>query len=151
MAHGIVKSHGGTITVASDVGKGSEFTVYLPRVSGEVAEARESRAPLPKGTERILFVDDEDIQVRAMAKLLEHLGYRAMCFTDAAEALEAFRTEPGAFDLAIMDQTMPRLSGGELAGSSSGSSPACPSSFAPATARRSTSARSWRWGYGRSS
>jgi CheY-like chemotaxis protein len=115
MVHGIVKSHGGAITVASDVGKGSEFTVYLPRVSGKVAEARESRAPLPKGTERILFVDDEDMQVRAMTKLLEHLGYRVQCFTDAAEALEAFRTEPGAFDLAIMDQTMPRLSGGELA------------------------------------
>ncbi len=115
MVHGIVKSHGGAITVASNVGKGSEFTVYLPRVSGEVAEARESRAPLPKGTERILFVDDEDIQVRAMTKLLEHLGYRVLGFTDAVEALEAFRTEPGAFDLAIMDQTMPRLSGGELA------------------------------------
>lgn len=44
-----------------------------------------------------------------MTKLLEHLGYRVLGFTDAAEALDAFRTEPGAFDLAIMDQTIPRL------------------------------------------
>jgi CheY-like chemotaxis protein len=50
-----------------------------------------------------------------MTRLLEHLGYRVLGFTDAAKALEAFRTEPGAFDLAIMDQAMPRLSGGELA------------------------------------
>jgi len=115
MVHGIVKSHGGAITVSSDVGRGSEFTVYLPHAPGEAAVERESRAPLPKGTERILFVDDEDMQVRAMTKLLEHLGYHVLGFTDAAEALEKFRAEPGAFDLAIMDQTMPRLSGGELA------------------------------------
>jgi CheY-like chemotaxis protein len=60
-------------------------------------------------------VDDEGIQVRAMNKLLEHLGYRVVGLADAAEALELFRRQPGAFDLAIMDQTMPRLSGGELA------------------------------------
>lgn len=116
VAHGIVKSHGGAIAVSSEVGKGTHFTVYLPRVAGEAVTAEEDPGPFPKGTERILFVDDEDIQVRAMTKLLEHLGYRVVGKTDALEALELFRTDPGGFDLAIMDQSMPRLSGGELAG-----------------------------------
>jgi PAS domain S-box-containing protein len=115
VVHGIVKSHGGAINVESDIGKGTVFTIYLPRVSGEAATVKESREPYPKGTERVLFVDDEDIQVRAMNKLLEHLGYRVLGLTDAEEALETFRRQPDAFDLVIMDQTMPRLSGGELA------------------------------------
>ncbi|MCX6567499.1 MAG: PAS domain S-box protein [Candidatus Aminicenantes bacterium] len=115
VVHGIVKSHGGAITAVSDIGKGTIFTIYLPRVSGAAATVKESREPYPKGTERILFVDDENIQVRAMHKLLEHLGYSVVGLTDSVEALETFRRLPGAFDLAIMDQTMPRLSGGELA------------------------------------
>jgi CheY-like chemotaxis protein len=115
VVHGIVKSHGGAISVSSELGKGAAFTIYLPRVTGRVAAAKETQEPLPRGSERILFVDDEGIQVRAMNKLLEHLGYRVVGLADAAEALELFRRQPGAFDLAIMDQTMPRLSGGELA------------------------------------
>jgi PAS domain S-box-containing protein len=115
VVHGIVKSHGGAINAASDIDKGTVFTIYLPRVSGVAETVKESREPYPKGTERILFVDDEDIQVRAMNKLLEHLGYRVVGLTDACKALEMFRRHPGAIDLAIMDQTMPRLSGGELA------------------------------------
>jgi CheY-like chemotaxis protein len=77
--------------------------------------AEPGRGAYPRGTERILFVDDEDIQVRAMTKLLGHLGYAVKGMTDAQEALEVFRSQPDAFDLAIMDQTMPRLTGGELA------------------------------------
>jgi CheY-like chemotaxis protein len=75
----------------------------------------DSPEPGPRGTERILFVDDEEMQVRAMTKLLEHLGYRVVGLTDAVEALEEFRKEPEAFDLAIMDQTMPRLEGDRMA------------------------------------
>ncbi|MEN6560305.1 MAG: PAS domain S-box protein [Acidobacteriota bacterium] len=116
VVHGVVKGHGGAISVSSEVGKGTTFTVYLPRVAGEAARTEESPEPFAKGTERILFVDDEDIQVRAMTKLLEHLGYRVVGLTDAVEALELVRKDPGAFDLVIMDQTMPRLSGGEMAG-----------------------------------
>ena len=115
VVHGIVKSHSGAIAVTSEVGKGTEFVVYLPRVSGEAAKTEEGRGPYPKGTERVIFVDDEDIQVRAMTKLLEHLGYRVTGLTDAVAALETFRKDPDAFDLVIMDQTMPRLTGGELA------------------------------------
>jgi PAS domain S-box-containing protein len=116
VVHGIVKSHGGAIFVSSEVGQGTNFTIYLPRVAGEAVKTEESREPFTKGTERVLFVDDEDIQVRAMTKLLEHLGYRVVGLTDAVKALELVREDPEAFDLVIMDQTMPKLSGGELAG-----------------------------------
>jgi two-component system cell cycle sensor histidine kinase/response regulator CckA len=115
VVHGIIKSHGGAVSVSSDIGKGTAFSIYLPRVTEPAEAVKETREPYLKGTERILFVDDEDIQVRAMNKLLEHLGYRVVGLTDAREALETFLRQPGAFDLAIMDQTMPHLSGGELA------------------------------------
>ena len=115
VVHGVIKSHGGAITVSSELGKGTEFTIYLPSITEEADRVEERRDPYPKGTERILFVDDEDIQVRSMTKLLEYLGYTVSGMTDPLAALEIFREKPGEFDVVIMDQTMPRMTGGELA------------------------------------
>ena len=115
VVHGIVKSHRGAISLRTEPGKGTEFTIFLPRIVGPRPAAEKGGGPYPKGTENILFVDDEDIQVRAMTRLLEHLGYRVVGLTNSRAALEAFRREPGAFDLAIMDQTMPDMSGADLA------------------------------------
>ncbi|MGZ7065698.1 MAG: hybrid sensor histidine kinase/response regulator, partial [Candidatus Aminicenantales bacterium] len=115
VVHGIVKGHGGAISLSSELGKGTEFAVYLPRVTGIRQAEKETTAPYPTGTERILFVDDEVMQVRAMSKLLEHLGYRAVGLTDPRQALEVFRRHPRAFDVLITDQTMPNMSGIELA------------------------------------
>jgi PAS domain S-box-containing protein len=115
VVHGIVKSHDGAITVASEVGKGTTFTIYLPRIVGAPAAVPEPPQTFAMGTERVLFVDDEEMQVRAMDNLLQHLGYKVVGLTNPRDALELFRHDPGAFDLAIMDQSMPQMLGVELA------------------------------------
>ena len=115
MAHGIVKSYDGDITVESEQGKGTTFNVYLPRIEADVSPVEEPSVPLPKGTERILFVDDEKGAVDAIQLMLENLGYNVTARTSSIEALELFRNKPDAFDLVITDMTMPNMTGKDLA------------------------------------
>ena len=115
VVHGIVKNHEGFITLYSEVGKGTTFHVFLPQVQGKEEPKVASLSPIPTGKERILLVDDEEIQVRSVQNMLERLGYRVIGKTDAREALEVFRAQPDAFDLVITDQTMPHLTGEKLA------------------------------------
>lgn len=115
VVHGIVRNHGGAITVSSKEGGGTTFDVYLPRIEHVWEdEAVEARAP-SIGSERILFVDDEEDVVFAGKKMLERLGYRVVTGRDGMEALNLFRGQPDNFDLVITDQTMPNLTGVELA------------------------------------
>jgi signal transduction histidine kinase/ActR/RegA family two-component response regulator len=114
--HGIVKNHGGFITVESSVKKGSAFHVYLPVLEEFAAEAAaESATPDPGGQEQILLVDDEEQIVAMGRQILEKLGYRVTAETSSARALELFRHDPGRFDLVITDMTMPQLTGDRLA------------------------------------
>ncbi|MGO9136928.1 MAG: PAS domain S-box protein, partial [Syntrophales bacterium] len=116
VVYGIVRSYGGAITVQSEVGKGTEFNVYLPLLT-EVEYKQEAKVetPIPSGKERILFVDDEPALVQLATSTLSSLGYEVVGRTSSLEALELFRMRPDSFDLVITDMTMPNMTGSEFA------------------------------------
>ena len=115
VVHGILTEHGGGIAVTSVPGHGTTCTVYLPRLAG-AAPARPPAAedPLPGGTERLLFVDDEPAIVALGQELLTRLGYHVVVCHSSLDALETFRTTTPPFALVITDQTMPQLTGDAL-------------------------------------
>jgi PAS domain S-box-containing protein len=116
VAYGIVKAHGGALTVQSDAGQGSTFAVFLPQAQTPEAMKEEITTPaVPGGTEQILFVDDEEMLVEMGRVILESLGYYVTVAANGTEALNLFLEDPSRFDLVITDQTMPDVTGVDLA------------------------------------
>jgi PAS domain S-box-containing protein len=114
VVHGIVQGLGGRVLVYSEPGKGTTFKVFLPVLEAPERGAAEPQAPLPRGHERILFVDDEPFQVDLASRMLGRLGYHMVVLTSSEEALAQFQASPWQFDLLITDMTMPRMSGDVL-------------------------------------
>ena len=116
--HGIVESYHGFIKVESEPGQGTTFQVYIPALGKNIVtplQETERDGSLPTGTERILIVDDEDAILDLHKTILQRLGYEVTTTTDSQNALELIRTHQDRFDLVVTDQTMPNLSGVELA------------------------------------
>ncbi|MBI4666237.1 MAG: PAS domain S-box protein [Nitrospinae bacterium] len=115
VVHGIVVGHGGSITVYSEPGVGTSFNVYLP-VIGKAGETVETvKQPIPGGDERVLFVDDEESITSMAKKMLERVGYRVEVTNKPERALELFKANPDFYDILITDQSMPDITGAELA------------------------------------
>jgi len=116
VVHGIVKSHKGAINCKSMPGEGTTFEIYLPEIEFK-KDALTSRAETRclNGTERILFIDDEQILVKATKERLRYLGYRVVTRTSSIEALDLFQKHPEQFDLVISDIIMPVMTGDKLA------------------------------------
>ncbi|HAJ26594.1 MAG TPA: hypothetical protein DCG53_05010 [Syntrophus sp. (in: bacteria)] len=116
VVYGIVRDHKGVIDIASESGKGTTVSVYLPLIiTGEV-EQQQATEQIVGGSERILLVDDEAAIVEVVESMLSSLGYHVTARRSSVETLELFRTRPSDFDLVITDMTMPNMRGDDLAG-----------------------------------
>jgi CheY-like chemotaxis protein len=116
VAHGIVTQHGGQIDVETELGKGSTFTLFLPR-SRDSAPHRVVAATLPPAAlahETVLVVEDEAAVRRAVQRNLERLGYRVIAAQDGEDALRIAESLDG-IDLLLSDVVMPGIDGPELA------------------------------------
>jgi PAS domain S-box-containing protein len=125
--HGVVRQHGGSVTVRSAVGAGTTFEIYLPQVQVEPegVDGAESARPAA-GHETLLLVEDED-DVRELAReVLERQGYTVVEASDGAEALSLFEREGSRIDFILTDVVMPRMSGRELVDRVRASRPSIP-------------------------
>ena len=114
VVHGIVKSHSGAIKVDSTLGKGTQFSIFFPLTQGKAAVEAETIQEIPRGSETILFVDDEKSIVKMLQRMFERLGYKVQTATTPQDALDRFALNPDHFDLVITDMTMPQMTGVKL-------------------------------------
>jgi len=112
-AYGIIKNHGGIITVDSEVGRGTTFKIFLPGSEQEPYEETSIRESLIKGSETILLVDDEAIITDATEVMLDKLGYQVVIAKSGEQAVDAVLRKCDEIDLVILDLIMPGMDGGK--------------------------------------
>jgi signal transduction histidine kinase/ActR/RegA family two-component response regulator len=114
-AYGIIKNHGGFITVSSRVGQGTCFNIHLPASESEAPASHDqtSSIELCKGSETILVVDDEMHNLELSKEMLECLGYTVVTASSGRNAIEIYREKGHAIDMVVLDIVMPELGGGE--------------------------------------
>jgi len=113
-AHGIIRGHGGFVSVETTRGQGTTFTVVFPGLQGEEGEAASPvQAVEVNGRGNILVVDDEEM-VRNMARvMLERAGYQVETAQDGSQGVDRFAARPEEFDAVLLDLTMPVMNGQE--------------------------------------
>jgi CheY-like chemotaxis protein len=116
LVHGIVADLGGGIDVSTVIGLGTTFTIWLPCTGEAAAPSNEPTTRLPRGRgQTVLIVDNEEPLVALAEETLAELGYEPIGFSSSVVALQAFRAAPRRFDVVLTDESMPDLSGSELA------------------------------------
>jgi CheY-like chemotaxis protein len=116
LVHGIATDLGGGVDMRSELGRGTSFDVYLPCRRDCASPIEEERPALPRGDgETVMLVDDEETLVRLGEEIIAKLGYEPIGYASAVEALEAFRADPQRFDVVLSDETMPGMTGSQLA------------------------------------
>jgi CheY-like chemotaxis protein len=116
VVHGIMQGHDGAITVYSQRGEGTTFHLYFPAHGAMPVLLETEGSPVPRGNgQRILYVDDEQSLAEMGQMMLERLGYAVDICCAPREALGLFAANPKGFDLVVTDQTMPGMTGIELA------------------------------------
>jgi PAS domain S-box-containing protein len=121
--HGIVHEHGGHVVLETAIGRGTTFRVLFPPLAQPVAAASSEPRPqgngvrhVPRLDGRVLVVDDEEMVGEFMGDLLTNWGLQVTVMESAPEARDLFLRDPAGFDLVLTDQTMPKLTGLQLAG-----------------------------------
>jgi CheY-like chemotaxis protein len=112
---GIVKAHGGAVTVASELGRGSTFRVFLP-VSTDVVVRRSDISTEPSAREHggtVLLIDDEEMIREMAATMLMRMGFKVLSAKDGVEALQIFKNHPDEVDIVLSDLSMPHMDGWE--------------------------------------
>lgn len=111
VVHGIIKKLNGSISVYSEQGRGTVFTIIIPSFATNDNFQGEPEPVIKRGNERIMLIDDEQQIISSMTTILTNLGYMVSPFTDSTKALAEFNANPDIYDLVISDFSMPRLHG----------------------------------------
>jgi signal transduction histidine kinase/CheY-like chemotaxis protein len=113
-AYGIIKNHGGVITIESEKGKGTIFYIYLPASKKKVDDTKKVTTALISGTGTILLVDDEEFMIDVCKQILERMGFKVLIAKSGKEAIEVFTANRDIIDLVILDIILPGMDGGVI-------------------------------------